>query len=215
MATHQRRLWDSVRVVADGPFPGCVLEGCWPALFERHTRIQWVADACVCTVCMPAQRGPHGHPPKTPLGLGTSRGRWPFSGGCIGGGVGRPCSSVTHGFSGSLTRVRVLYVCLSGVDHMATHQRRASRAAQAWQYRLHWVEWFWHTVWPQRQALALHPVADSCILYVAHDWRVCLVGSQAMSYACMRRGMLASSVWLGRLPTGAPFPTTLLRCGSV
>ena len=155
--------------------------------------------------------------PPTKDASGTRYESWPmalFRGVCWRG-VGRPCSSVTRGFSGSLTHVCVLYVCLSGVDHMATHQRRASRAAQAWQYRLHWVEWFWHTVWPQRQALALHPVADSCILYVAHDWRVCLVGSQAMSYACMRRGMLASSVWLGRLPTGAPFPTTLLRCGSV
>ena len=44
---------------------------CWPALFERHTRIQWVADTCACTVCMPERRGPHGHPPKTCQSGGT------------------------------------------------------------------------------------------------------------------------------------------------
>ena len=47
-------------------------------------------------------------------------------------GVGRPHASVTRGFSQLLTRVRVLYVCLSSVDHMATHQRPPGGSAQAW-----------------------------------------------------------------------------------
>jgi hypothetical protein len=54
------------------PFAGwCVVEGCWPASLERRTRIQSVIDACACTVCMPEQRGPHGHPPKTSWWVGT------------------------------------------------------------------------------------------------------------------------------------------------
>ena len=61
-------------------FRVCVVEGCWRVPCEQPALINSVFDTCACTVYMSEQHGPHGHPPNLPLGLGTSRGRLPFSG---------------------------------------------------------------------------------------------------------------------------------------